>query len=137
MRRTRVCASSDTTHQMPNPRDTHSLHTRAPTHTYTCTHPHTPHTQNASRYRDLKGKARSTPSLAPKMLGFLLDHVYAGELSPEALKGTDLALYEALAKAGLPIHIVPVQVRSSLCVRVCTSLCVAYSVCLRAYARVA
>ena len=75
--------------------------------------------------------------MSRSLAGFLLDHVHAGELTPETLKGTNLALYEALAKAGLPIHIVPVQVRSSLCVRVCTSLCVAYSVCLRAYARVA
>ena len=51
----------------------------------------------------------------PKMLGFLLDHMYAGTPTAASLKGFDLALYEALVESGLPVHLVYVKA----CVCVC------------------
>ena len=50
--------------------------------------------------------------------------LHAGTLAPKALKGADLALYDALSKSSLPLHIVHVDVRALLCVRLCVCVCV-------------
>ena len=93
--------------------------TIARAHAHTCVPTRTPNQaipadqgeeeEGNDRLRELRCQQRA-PNHIPKMLGFLLNYMYAGTLTHKSLKGSDYELYENLAASGLPIHLGHVKV---------------------------